>query len=536
MHESLTDRRVDAPSTALTGSVSRAWRWLPLLLGVLVVWAIALSIISPRFELGTPSFVDDWWAATRSSDQLADVVRLGNPEEERYRPGLILWNYVQWHTFDAPRGLVGPNVWNLARLFVLVAGLSLLTAVALPPARDRRDAVNLAGLATLPALLVVTDPVFAVDLTRFGPQEPLLIGGMALGGALLALAAQALLTESRDVQRVRTTALAVAGGAFWTIGVYQKEASICVLPFVAAAILAGRGRLAVWKTLGFSRRVALIAVGAVVVLPLAHVAVETAWIVRSGNIVYNAEVDGGRGAVHGLENIIRRMDETLSVVALAVVLGAVAVVVVAFVATRRLNMLAVGSMCSGVLALLFAGQAGAVVSRYYLPTFALFVVALSLSLVWFRPRVRVLGVAVMAALGLASSPAARDRIDAWVAYEREWSELLKSVTAADASGCPVAAAGFEAETTGALPTLVGLERHGERGSCAEGGTYLVVGPNESGAALLKVCAPGASTTLRDWPSGSVYRCTRLASEPVRDPELGRVQPEELILRRRLEEP
>jgi hypothetical protein len=536
MHESVADRRVDARSAALTSWVRSAVRWLPLLLAVLLVWGLAFWIIAPRFQLTTPSFTDDWWAATQSPDQLGHVVRLGDPERVRYRPGWILWDYVQWHTFDAPRGLNGPNAWNVARLFVLVAGLSLLTAVALRPARNRRDALSLAALAALPALLVVTVPVFAVDLTRFGPQEPLLIGAMALGGALLLIAAQALLTESRHVQRLRTASVAAVGSGFWIIGVYQKEASIAVLPLLAAAVFVGRGRLAVWKRLARSRRVALLALGGIVLVPLAHVGVETALIARRGNVVYDTQVNGGRAALHGLWHLVGQMEAVLGVVATAVVVGAVVAVVVAFVITRKFPVLAVGAMCSGLLTLLLAGQAGVVVSRYYLPMFALFAVALSLSLARFRARALVLGIAVVATgFALASLSAARVQVDNWVAQEREWGEFLGQVTTAEASGCPVAAAGFEIEATQALPALVGLERRGPRGPCTEGGTYLVVGPDAPGAALLKACAPGASTTLRDWPSGSIYHCRRLSSEYVLDPEVGRVRPEKLISLRRLAE-
>ena len=76
---------------------------------------------------------------------------------------------------------------------MLVAGLSLMTALAMPSPGSRWEAVLQAGLAGVPALLVVTAPKFAVDLARFGPQEPLLLGGMALGGSLLVLAARELL-------------------------------------------------------------------------------------------------------------------------------------------------------------------------------------------------------------------------------------------------------------------------------------------------------------------------------------------------------
>jgi hypothetical protein len=252
--------------------------------------------------------------------------------------------------------------------------------------------------------------------------------------------------------------------------------------------------------------------------------------------VYDTQVDGGLAALRGSRHLIGQMEGVLGVVATAVVVGAVVAVVVAFVATRKFPVLAVGAMCSGLLTLLLAGQAGVVVSRYYLPMFALFAVALSLSLARFSAPALVLGVAAVAtALALASVSAARVRIDDWVAQEHEWGEFLGQVTSADASGCAVAAAGFDIEATQALPALVRLERRGPRGACSGGGTYLVVGPDAPGAALRKACVPGASTTLRDWPSGSIYHCTRLSSEYVQDPELGRISPEKLISRRRLAE-
>jgi hypothetical protein len=501
---------------------------------MVVVCAIGVWTLSPRFGLDTPSLVDDWWAIDRSPHQASVAIRFGNPEDKRYRPGLILWSYVQWHTFDAPRGLVGPNVWNVARLLVLVVGLCLLTTLALPPPRGTRDSVILAGLAALPALLVVTVPSFAVDLARFGPQEPLLVGAMALGGSLLALAVQALLTDSGDVPRLRTALLAVAGSAFWIIGVYQKEASLCVLPFVAAAALAGRMRLKIRTRFGLGRRITLLAVGAVVLLPLVHVAVETVLITRRGDLVYDAKVDGGLGPASGFSDLIEHIDEHLTVLATVVIAGAIVAVFAASLVTRTLNKLAVGALLSGILALLFAGQAG-VVSRYYLPTFALAAVAFSLALALFRRRERVIGLVVVAALGLLYAPGARDKVEAWAGGEREWAEFVRSVSEVEASGCTVAAAGFELETSEALPVLVALGRREEPSGCSKGETYLVVGPNETGAALLQVCVSDALSTIRDWPSGSVYRCEHLATEAVRDPEFGLLEPKELIVHRRLKQ-
>ena len=76
---------------------------------VVAVSALAVWMISPRLTIDAPSFVDDWSAISSSPDQLSRLVRLENPEPERFRPSWIAWNDLQWHTFDTPRGLVGPT-------------------------------------------------------------------------------------------------------------------------------------------------------------------------------------------------------------------------------------------------------------------------------------------------------------------------------------------------------------------------------------------------------------------------------------------
>jgi hypothetical protein len=96
----------------------------------------------------------------------------------------------------------------------------------------------------------------------------------------------------------------------------------------------------------------------------------------------------------------------------------------------------------------------------------------------------------------------------------------------------VAVAGFDREASQAIPVLVSVKT-AQPGGCAGSETYLVVGPNETGAALLHACETQALKAVRDWPSGSVYRCDRLVSETVRDPELGALMPSDLVARRRL---
>ena len=92
------------------------------------------------------------------------------------------------------------------------------------------------------ALAVVTPPALGIDLARYGPQEPLLVGCMALGAVLLVQALDALL-DGR--QSWATVAAAVTGVLVWSFGVLQKKTSICVLlfaPFLWPTIRAERGR------------------------------------------------------------------------------------------------------------------------------------------------------------------------------------------------------------------------------------------------------------------------------------------------------
>jgi hypothetical protein len=507
-----------------------ALHWWGLVAVIVVVTGVAVWVTSPRFELDTPSLVDDWAAITHSSDQLSDLARFENPEEKRFRPGWILWNYVQWHTFDAPEGLVGPNVWNVLRLLVLVAGLSLATMLALPRPRKPWEAVLFPLLAAVPALLVVMVPKFARDLTRFGTQEPLLIGGLALGGSLLFLAGRSLLGE-RPLAAWQIAALAIAGGTLWLVGAYQKESSLCVLPLVAAVVFAGRSQLRTWPRLSSARKVALGGIGAVVIFPLVHVAVETLRITARGDLVYDAEVDGGRGILRGLEILYDWRHEVFSPDARVVIWGAVGATLLAAVVRRRVDVIAVGALASGALTFAFAAQSGVVVSRYYIPLYALFAVALVLSLARL-PRIFQLAALVWVALAFVPAPSVRGEVEGWVGEERQNGLLVSSLADVTAAGCAAAMGGLDLETASALPVLVALQ-DGREGRCEPGSTYFVVQPVDEGLGLIRSCAPGQLVPLLDLTSGRFYRCGRLRDGLVNDPVLGPTPAERLVAARRL---
>ena len=481
-------------------------RW-PLLAAVVAVSVFAVWIISPRFAIDGPSLVDDWSAISRSPDQLAAVLRFENPESERFRPSWIAWNYVQWHTLDAPQGLTGPNAWNLLRVLVFVVGMSVLTALMLPRARDLRQSVVYAGLAVLPAFTVLAVPKFARDFAWFGPQEPLLLGGLALGGSLLWIAASRLFDDA-PVGRFATAASAAAGSLFWLIGVYQKEVALSAIPLLAAALFVARDRLGRWKELSPARRYALAAIGAVVVLPLAHVAIQAIRITLRGELVYGAEVDGGAGIRRGLEILYDWASEAMPQTARDLMFVAVALVVVASVARRRVDVLAVGALASGLLTIVFAAQSGVAVSRYYIPLLALFAVAASLSLARLPDLIAAAGVLVVF-FAFMPPTETRAEVRKWSDEEQRHAEIVQLVAELERSGCVVAADGLDLETSLALPRLTSLESASRERTCSSEAYFVLPPFGAERLALTKTCQDGALEPVLGGRLLGVFACSRL---------------------------
>jgi hypothetical protein len=511
----------------VAADAARILRWA-LLTAVVLLCGLGVWLASPRFAIDGPSLVDDWSAIANTREQLGDLVRLDNPETERFRPAWIVWNYVQWHTLDAPAGLVGPNVWNLVRTFVLIAGLVLATALALPAPKTRAQALVQAGLAAMPAFMVLTVPKFARELARFSPQEPLLLGAMALGGSLLVLAARSLLGR-RPVTTWHVAGLGLIGSVVWILGVYQKEITLAVLPLVAAALYAGRERLARWPTLSTGRRVALGGIGAVVALPLAHVAIVTARIVARGDLVYDAEVDSGQGILRGLEALYDWKYEVFSRNVLLVTLVLLALAVIGTILLRRVDVLALAALVAGGLTLLYAAQTGVAANRYYMPALALAGFALAVSLAKLPLAAQVAALGAILLVSYPSLSLARDEVQAWTDEERLHFEVVRTVDELEEAGCPISAEGLDVEAALALPVLVGMERPAAARECARGATYVVLPayPDER-LALVRACEDLRLVVGGEQYLG-VYECTKLGTEPVRHPSLGTLEPEEVLV-------
>ena len=210
-----------------------------------IVGLVVFGTIAPRFRHPFPSMIDDWNAIATAPEQLREVLRLGNPEEQRYRPGFVAWNALQWHTLGGPKAFEGPQLWGALRVAVLVLGLTLLAVLSIESGRMEIQGRDPRWLLVVGVpLAIITPPSLVIDLARYGPQEPLMVGCMSLGAVLLVRSIDTLLDRAPWAPAV---AMAVGGIVFWAFGVLQKETSACVLllaPFLWPTLRVQRPRYA----------------------------------------------------------------------------------------------------------------------------------------------------------------------------------------------------------------------------------------------------------------------------------------------------
>src|ERR671936_2637970 len=159
--------------------------------------------------------------------------------------------------------------------------MALLLATV--PRTVRPDA-RVALAAGLPALVLAT-PSFGVDFARFGPAEPLLVGGMTGGALLLVLASGRWLAGT---PWWRVAPLLAVGYALWLFGVYQKETSVCFLVAAPFLYLFLDRR---WHATGVIRRPLLAyrpfeLVALAVLVPVLHMATEVWRVAAAGTTQY----------------------------------------------------------------------------------------------------------------------------------------------------------------------------------------------------------------------------------------------------------
>ena len=129
---------------------------------------------------------------------------------------------------------------------------------------------------------------------------------------------------------------------------------------------------------------------------------------------------------------------------------------------------------------------------------------------------------MVAALSVSFAPEARYEIREWAHAEEEGASLVRAVSKARASSCPVAVAGLEQESRVALPVLVTVLDEPVASSCVGGVTYLVIRSSGEGAALASACADDELEVVVGLSLAVVYRCEHLSTGLIRDPMFGLV--------------
>jgi hypothetical protein len=509
--------------------------------------AVGVYVVSPRFSaVRGPSLVDDWTQLYNSPFALHQLEHLSfNPgayDAMRYRPAFWLWSYLQWHTLGAPQAMAGPNAWNVLRICALALALALVAVATVHPRHRREHPVLLGLLAAVPGILVFSTPAFGVDLTRLGPQEPLLIAGIGLGGLTLLLAAWLALERRAHLAVVGLVGL--LGLVVWTFGVYTKEAAICV--FVLAPFLALELR-ARWPRPEASRaRIGIAAaIGVLAIVPLLQLTVQLIHLAGARKLVYNSTPP------HGVGQWLTRIGSTLSQQwngipahistgalwqGLAIVLPLMLVAV--WWRTRRPQWLALGMLLLGWSVLVFQGLPKVVDPRYYMPVFAAFAIVLVALLAELPSALRTTvlsGVAVLALIGIVNTHTA---VQGWVAGEQKGEQLVRATARLNPRRCPVYYTNFDPERHTSLPTVLAALYPGTGAPCLSGQASLVVQaapplPNPAAEPIVATCAPPGWQERIRAGLGALYSCARLSTALVSMPNGSELPPSRVLPRYRL---
>jgi hypothetical protein len=463
----------------------------------------------PRLHQTFPSLVDDWVLIRDAPEQLPKYLKLEIPEGQRYRPGFLAWGALQWHTLGAPRGTLGPRFWGLLRAALLVVGVTLLTSLAVGTAGGAPSRPDARWLLVIGVpLAALTAPLLAIDLARYGPQEPLMVACMGLGAVLLVHAADALFRPMPV--RIASIAALVTGLVLWTFGVFQKETSICILvlgPFLIPTLRAQRPR---WLRLCRRRRMLLGLAGAGVLLPLVPMVVRTMQLALA-DVRFYGEIAAQQSFPQRLSHQLADADEALDSRFPVMVAVATVLLLAVTLFRARVDWLSVGFVVVALTFVLFAAATGVVASRYYLPSIVLTAIALArMSTQFGRWAIVAIGVTLIL-IGSSQAHDARGSVQEWVVVERAREALVREAAAREAGGCEVDVTGVNVELVVALPVLAPLAGEPARG-CAPGERFVVLidrdapGETRPDDPVLAPCAPEPEPVFTS-RAGEILRCT-----------------------------
>jgi hypothetical protein len=418
-----------------------------------VLGGIAAWLASERSRIPTPSPIDDWFGVTYSP-AAAHALFHGDYSEAldfggRFRPAYTgVWNYVQWHLLGEPSVVTAAALGTL-RTALFLTGIWLLTAWLVG-----RDAPVTRALLWLAPAAVILTPGIADDLARFGPADPMMVGGLIVGLALIAKGVRTSFkrTARTSWQRASAVALIAIGYAVYVLGVYSKEASVCLLVFVPFFVKWLGPARAAFVAQSRTWRVAQVALLILVIAPLLHLSAHLVEALVAGDRPYPTAERSLPAKVLSatVSPLLGQPSELGTWLWFFAAPSAVAIAIVAAVRRQRDAWLLGGVLLTGYLMTAVALARGEVGSWYYIPWLVAVAAVVFHGLA--RARLRSQLAVVLLVVGLAATSTPQALAD-WVQAERSASRAIGVARGVVSAGCPLYLAHFDIERRVAVPLL-----------------------------------------------------------------------------------
>lgn len=251
------------------------------------------------------------------------------------------------------------------------------------------------------------------------------------------------------------------------------------------------------RLLSSRRRIAVAGIAALAVLPILHVAYETAAIAARGQLAYQMHVQPGSRSLGRVVTSLREMDGALGSTIGGLLLTVVCVGILVVGVRRHFDWLPAALLVTAFATLVWSAQSGFAPSRYFMPMVALLAVALALQLASLRGVLQVVALILALTMAVISVPFAHAHVRDWQRSEQQDNDFVAAVASAYKTGCPVLVTGLDIERAVALPILVRL-REPTRGHCGAATIYLGLGTLHPDPAFRNACLPNGRLAIGSW--------------------------------------
>ena len=494
---------------------------------IVAITALSIWIESWRFGFRTPSLIDDWFGVTYSAPAFHALIHgafgsSGLDFPGRYRPAYTgIWDFAQWHVLGRP-SLAAAAAWGVIRSIFFVTAVWLLTAFLVP--RRRRQ-----PLIWLPSLAVALTPAIAVILVRYGPGEPMMVGGVIVGLCLFGRGAVMLLGRPCR-HRTRALALLAVGYAVYLLGVYSKENSIALLAFVPFFLKWASPALREYVARARMNRYVIGAGAALLIAPLLHLGFHVAAAAVTRQSPWpNAHLSLGLKVYSALVSPFFPMPGIFHTWTWFFAPPAAIGTAVALARRRHRDAwLVAGVLVTGFLMAAFSLARGPEVANYYLPWL------IAIAVVAFRGLCH-LPVRITATLGLLVVLMAfgtRQALTNWQRTERSSEVAISWAKGVADAGCPLYLANFDIEQRVALPLFFRFTDGTLRNRCASASSeaYVVSWKGKPLPNTFRDQCHVNWSTVATSPGVGLYRCRSFEAGWIPDQYAASGHPEVTVVR------